>query len=113
MKWRELSQTRTLAFSISVRHAIFIADYFRKQGVKAQAVYAGSDTPRNKALSDLQAGKLDIIFSVDLFNEGTDIPSIDTLLMLRATESRKIGRASCRERVESSVVDVAIKKKEE
>lgn len=88
MKWRELAQTRTLAFCISVRHAIFMAEYFRKQGVKAQAVYAGSDTPRNKALSDLQAGKLDIIFSVDLFNEGTDIPSIDTLLMLRATESR-------------------------
>src|SRR5690554_5180543 len=87
-KWRELAQTRTLAFCISVRHAIFMAEYFRKQGVKAQAVYAGSDTPRNKALSDLQAGKLDIIFSVDLFNEGTDIPSIDTLLMLRATESR-------------------------
>lgn len=87
-KWRELSQTRTLAFCISTRHAEFMADYFRKQGVKAQAVYAGSKIPRNKALSDLQAGHLEVIFSVDLFNEGTDMPAIDTLLMLRATESR-------------------------
>src|SRR5690554_6476396 len=87
-KWRELSQTRTLAFCISTRHAEFMADYFRKQGVKAEAVYAGSKMPRNKALSDLQAGRLEVIFSVDLFNEGTDMPAIDTLLMLRATESR-------------------------
>lgn len=87
-KWLELAQTRTLAFCISVRHAEFMADYFKQQGVKAEAVYAGSNTPRNKALSDLETGKLDIIFSVDLFNEGTDIPAIDTLLMLRATESR-------------------------
>lgn len=87
-KWCALAQTRTLAFCISIRHAEFMADFFKEKGVKAEAVYAGSNTPRNQALKDLEDGKLEVIFSVDLFNEGTDIPSIDTVLMLRATESR-------------------------
>ena len=43
---------------------------------------------RQTALEQLAAAELDIIFSVDLFNEGTDLPAIDTVLMLRPTESR-------------------------
>ncbi|ART83339.1 DEAD/DEAH box helicase [Oceanisphaera profunda] len=87
-KWQEFKQSRTLAFCISTRHADFMASIFNEAGIQAAAVYAGSAMPRNQALSELAAGTLEVIFSVDLFNEGTDLPAIDTLLMLRPTESR-------------------------
>lgn len=87
-QWQQLRQHCTLAFCISTHHAEFMAAYFRDAGIRAVAVYAGSATDRRVALDELAAGKLEIIFSVDLFNEGTDLPIIDTVLMLRPTESR-------------------------
>ena len=88
--WQEKQQTRTLAFCISKKHADFMADYFSRQGVRAASVHSDSDMPRNEALSLLEEGVLQIIFSVDLFNEGIDLPAIDTVLMLRPTESKII-----------------------
>ena len=86
--WQQHQQTRTLGFCISKRHADYMADYFTKQGVRAVAVYSGSAVRRNEALHWLQTGQVSVVFSVDLFNEGTDIPSVDTVLMLRPTESK-------------------------
>lgn len=86
--WLTLRQTRTLAFCISTRHADFMTQLFQKAGISAAAVYAGSAKRRNEALDELERGELQVIFSVDLFNEGTDLPAIDTVLMLRPTESR-------------------------
>lgn len=86
--WRQHAQQRTLAFCVSTRHADFMADYFRKQGVRAAAVYADSALSRGEALEQLSAGQLQVLFSVDLFNEGVDLPSIDTVMMLRPTESK-------------------------
>ena len=88
--WQKHHQTRTLAFCISKKHADFMADFFIRQGVKAVSVHSESSVLRNEALTQLRAGDLDIIFSVDLFNEGVDLPSIDTVLMLRPTESKII-----------------------
>ncbi len=86
--WRELRQSRTLAFCVSRSHAEFMADYFKKAGIRAAAVHAESELPRHAALKQLESGELEIIFSVDLFNEGTDLPAIDTVMMLRPTESK-------------------------
>ncbi|WP_256384631.1 DEAD/DEAH box helicase family protein [Photobacterium toruni] len=86
--WKEKKLTRTLAFCISKKHADYMANFFCNKGYKAVAVYSDSAVPRNEALTALQNGVIDIIFSVDLFNEGTDIPSIDTILMIRPTESK-------------------------
>lgn len=86
--WRLYAQQRTLAFCVSTRHADFMADYFRKQGIRAAAVYADSPLSRGEALEQLSAGQLQVLFSVDLFNEGVDLPSIDTVMMLRPTESK-------------------------
>jgi superfamily II DNA or RNA helicase/HKD family nuclease/SOS-response transcriptional repressor LexA len=86
--WRELRQSRTLAFCVSRTHAEFMADYFSQAGIRAAAVHAKSAMPRNAALKQLEAGSLEVIFSVDLFNEGTDLPAIDTVMMLRPTESK-------------------------
>lgn len=86
--WRQYAQKRTLAFCISIRHAEFMAEQFRKAGIQAAAVYAGSELARGEALEQLSDGRLAAIFSVDLFNEGVDLPAIDTVMMLRPTESK-------------------------
>jgi len=88
-EWREKSQERTLAFCVSVRHADFMRDYFTDRGVRAVSVHSGEGSAsRTQSLADLEAGTIDVIFTVDMFNEGVDLPSIDTVLMLRPTESK-------------------------
>ncbi|MCF6219418.1 MAG: helicase [Gammaproteobacteria bacterium] len=86
--WQTLHQSRTLAFCVSRIHAEFMADYFCQAGVRAAAVHAASAMPRHAALKQLEAGALEVVFSVDLFNEGVDLPAIDTVMMLRPTESK-------------------------
>jgi superfamily II DNA or RNA helicase len=88
--WQGKHQSRTLAFCISKKHADFMADYFNRQGIRSASVHTDSDMRRNEALSLLEQGSLQVIFSVDLFNEGIDLPAIDTVLMLRPTESKII-----------------------
>jgi hypothetical protein len=71
-----------------VEHARFMAERFRARGLKAEALDASSPADqRRDALRRLQNGELQILFAVDLFNEGLDIPAIDTVLLLRPTES--------------------------
>jgi len=80
---------RTLAFCCSQRHADFMAGFFTEAGLRAVAVHAGPDSaPRASSLEQLEAGELDVICAVDMFNEGVDLPHVDTVLMLRPTESR-------------------------
>jgi superfamily II DNA or RNA helicase/diadenosine tetraphosphate (Ap4A) HIT family hydrolase len=80
---------KTIGFCVSQRHADFMADYSRSAGLRSVAVHAGpSSAPRAHSLEQLQAGDLDIVFAVDMFNEGVDLPDVDTILMLRPTESR-------------------------
>ncbi|RUO20887.1 DEAD/DEAH box helicase [Aliidiomarina iranensis] len=86
--WVNHQQSRTLGFCISKKHADFMAEFFVGQGIKAVAVYSGSEVRRNEALKCLANGEIEIVFSVDLFNEGTDIPEVDTVLMARPTESK-------------------------
>ncbi len=59
-----------------------------RHGIAAVAVWGDSPTAeREAALRDLSEGRVQVVFSVDLFNEGVDVPTVDTLLMLRPTES--------------------------
>jgi superfamily II DNA or RNA helicase/HKD family nuclease/SAM-dependent methyltransferase/SOS-response transcriptional repressor LexA len=87
-QWRLRAQTRTLAFCASTLHADYMAAHFRKEGVRAASVYADSPLSRGEALEQLRSGALQVLFSVDLFNEGVDLPLIDTVMMLRPTESK-------------------------
>jgi superfamily II DNA or RNA helicase/HKD family nuclease len=90
-QYRTLGGRRTLGFCVSQRHADFMAEYFRDSGVRAVAVHSGpTSAPRALSLEQLEAGGLEVIFAVDMFNEGVDLPSVDTVLMLRPTESRVI-----------------------
>jgi superfamily II DNA or RNA helicase/HKD family nuclease len=91
-------QSRALGFCSSIAQANFLAQYFSKQGVRAVSLHSRSgECSRAEAIQMIEAGELDIIFTVDLFNEGVDIPSLDTLLFVRPTESlviftQQIGR---------------------
>ena len=67
-----------------------MTDYFNDKGHKAVAVHSQSKFNRKEAIQLIKEQKIDILFSVDLFNEGVDIPEIDTLLMARPTESKII-----------------------
>ncbi len=87
-EWRARAQNRTLAFCVSVVHAEYMAAQFEKAGIASAAVYSGSALGRSAALERLRDGQLSVIFSVDLFNEGVDLPGIDTVMMLRPTESK-------------------------
>ena len=87
-EWRSRAQKRTLAFCVSTRHAEYMASQFQKAGITSAAIYAGSAIGRAQALEQLRDGQLSVVFSVDLFNEGVDLPGIDTVMMLRPTESK-------------------------
>lgn len=79
---------RGLGFCVSIKHAQFMAEHFNRHGIAAVAIWG--DSPRHEreaALHDLAAGRTRMLFSVDLFNEGIDVPDVDTILMLRPTES--------------------------
>ncbi|GAB2612580.1 DUF3427 domain-containing protein [Novilysobacter erysipheiresistens] len=98
---------RALGFCVSVAHARFMADQFSEADLPAVAVWA--ETPpeqRRHALEALKAGELRAVFSVDLFNEGVDVPSVDTLLLLRPTDSptvflQQLGRGLRRQETKS------------
>ena len=85
------SKMRALGFCVGIHHARFMAQQFNKAGLTSVAL-DGESTPdaRTDAIRRLRAGELRAIFTVDIFNEGVDIPEVDTLLLLRPTESATI-----------------------
>lgn len=87
-QWRRHAGKRTLAFCVSQQHADFMRGYFQTAGVRCAAVHSGpTSDARQGSLDRLDRAELQIVFAVDMFNEGVDLPSIDTVLMLRPTES--------------------------
>ncbi|MFI6248318.1 DUF3427 domain-containing protein [Streptomyces sp. NPDC051016] len=82
------TKMRALGFCVTRKHAHFMAKCFQEAGFKAAAL-DGESKPevRDRLLSELKHGEIQVIFSVDLFNEGLDIPDVDTLLLLRPTNS--------------------------
>lgn len=82
---------RALGFGVSIAHCEFLAARFNRAGITARAVSANSSAnERDDALRALASGEVQILFSVDLFNEGIDVPAIDVVLMLRPTESATV-----------------------
>ena len=65
-----------------------MAAFLTDQGVAAVAVHSGpTSAPRAESLDRLRNGELDVVCSIDMFNEGVDLPGVDCVLMLRPTES--------------------------
>ena len=81
---------KCLGFCVSIEHAEFMAEEFNKRGIKSIAL-SGADSidKRDEYIKRLEDNNddLEVIFTVDIFNEGVDIPAINTVLMLRPTNS--------------------------
>ncbi len=87
-KITNLPTMRALGFCVSVEHAGWMARKFAAAGLRAASLDANSPRDeRAEQIRRLRSGELQILFAVDLFNEGLDIPEIDTVLFLRPTES--------------------------
>jgi superfamily II DNA or RNA helicase/HKD family nuclease len=87
----EVGGMRALGFCVSIDHAHYMARVFDQAGIPAVAVDAGTDSEnRAAALRDLRDRKVNVVFAVDLFNEGLDVPQVDTVLFLRPTESATV-----------------------
>ena len=85
------STMRALGFCVSVQHAHYMAKVFNEAGIPSVAVSGNSSTEeREGALAKLRSRELNCVFAVDLFNEGLDVPEIDTILLLRPTQSSTI-----------------------
>ena len=88
------SPSKSLGFCSSRAHAEFMAEYFTNHDIPSAAVYSGDQGEytheREIAIEKLKKGELKILFAVDMFNEGVDIPSIDAVLFLRPTQSPTI-----------------------
>lgn len=87
-KVADVATMRALGFCVSIDHAAYMAQRFNDAGIPARAVSAETTADeRRAALNALRNRDINIIFAVDLFNEGLDIPEVDTVLFLRPTES--------------------------
>lgn len=90
-KVTDVGAVRALGFCVSVEHARYMAEKFVQAGIPARAVVGLDDSvERRAALAALRDGDVNVLFTVDLFNEGLDIPLVDTVLFLRPTESATV-----------------------
>lgn len=84
----DLSEMKAIGFCVSIAHAEHMAQQFQHFGIPAQAVTSKlTSSERAEAIQQLESGAIKALFSVDIFNEGVDIPAVNTLLLLRPTQS--------------------------
>ena len=92
--YRKYHSKCAMGFCTSKGHAEYMAKYFNEKGISATAVYSGEQgentKKRDEAINGLVKGEIRIVFSVEMFNEGVDVPNIDMVLFLRPTESPTI-----------------------
>lgn len=101
-EWRRLVaaplRSKALVFCVSVAHAQFMTEWFNAAGLPAACVVGSTpEEERRRAPQRLARGELCALVTVDLYNEGVDLPFVDTLLLLRPTQSgllfqQQIGR---------------------
>lgn len=85
-----ISNMRALAFCVSKEHAAYMCKQFLLKGIKCDYLTSDNSQDRAQKQQALRSGEINILFVVDIFNEGVDIPEVDTLLFLRPTESLTI-----------------------
>ncbi len=84
----DINSIKGLGFCVSIAHAKFMAEHFNTSGLPSLALTADDNNEiRGDAKHRLESGEVKFIFVVDLYNEGVDIPSVNTVLFLRPTES--------------------------
>lgn len=83
----DIQEVRALGFCVTREHAEYMADKFHLAGLKADYLVSGRNENRKEIRKKLRKKEINYLFVVDIFNEGVDIPEIDTVLFLRPTES--------------------------
>ena len=86
----DLSKMRALAFCVSKEHAKYMGKQLLLKGISADVLTSENSQERQQKQQALRAGSINVLCVVDIFNEGVDIPEVDTLLFLRPTESLTI-----------------------
>jgi hypothetical protein len=86
----DINDVCCLGFCVSVKHAHFMAARFIEYQLKAAALSSQNVHERADLFHKLKTKQINFLFVVDIFNEGIDIPEIDTILFLRPTESLTI-----------------------
>ena len=87
---KDIEDVIALGFCASIEHAKYMAEKFLLVGLKADYLTSGNTQNRGVVKQQLINKKINYLFVVDIFNEGVDIPEIDTVLFLRPTESLTI-----------------------
>ncbi len=87
---KDINEVRALGFCVSIDHARFMAEKFLLAGLKADYLTSANSQNREALRNRLLTRDINYLFVVDIFNEGVDIPEIDTVLFLRPTESLTI-----------------------
>lgn len=84
----DVSLVKGIGFCVTIRHAGFMAQMFNEHGIPSAALVSGTPShQRSEFLADFKSGKLTFLFTVNVFNEGLDVPELNTVLFLRPTES--------------------------
>ena len=87
----DIDEVKGLGFCVSIEHAEFMCQYFNDRGIPSIFLTGkSSDEERKTAKGRLVKGEIRFIFVVDIYNEGVDIPEVNTVLFLRPTESLTI-----------------------
>jgi len=87
---KDLDDVRAICFCVSQEHAQFMAEKFLLAELKADYLVSSNNDQRTELRKKFAAKDINYLFVVDIFNEGIDIPEIDTILFLRPTESLTI-----------------------
>ena len=84
----EISDVIGLGFCVSIKHAKFMAEFFNEHGIQSMSLVGTSpEEERKNVKAKLTSGEVNFVFVVDIFNEGVDIPQLNTVLFLRPTDS--------------------------
>ncbi|GEC79395.1 DEAD/DEAH box helicase [Flavobacterium aquatile] len=83
----DINDVRAIGFCVTIEHASFMAEKFNLAGLKAEYLTAKNSSERDRIREQFRKKEFNYLFVVDIFNEGVDIPEIDTVLFLRPTES--------------------------
>ena len=84
----QLELIKGVGFCVSIKHAKFMAEMFKRRGIPSEAFVSDADSESCSAmLSDLKTGRLSFLFTVDKLSEGIDVPEMNVVLFLRPTES--------------------------
>ncbi len=87
----DIDEVKGLGFCVSIEHAEFMCRSFNNRGIPSIFLTGKStDEERKTAKGRLVSGEVRFIFVVDIYNEGVDIPEVNTVLFLRPTESLTI-----------------------